>query len=154
MAAKKKSDDADFVARIARAARGSLAAPQAELAEAFARLYYAGADLTELAERDVNDLMGAALAHVNFGRRFAGGAARVRVFNPKLEEHGWQSTHTAVQIVSGDMPFLVDSTTMAINRLGLALHLVVHPVLRVMRDAKGMLQGVAAPAAAGDGRLE
>ncbi len=154
MAAKKKSDDADLVARIARAARGSLAAPQAELAEAFARLYYAGADLTELAERDVNDLMGAALAHVNFGRRFAGGAARVRVFNPKLEEHGWQSTHTAVQIVSGDMPFLVDSTTMAINRLGLALHLVVHPVLRVMRDAKGMLQGVAAPAAAGDGRLE
>jgi glutamate dehydrogenase len=149
-----KVEAADLVTHVAQAARGSLAAPQADLAERFARIYYGDADPQELAERDPGDLVGAAAAHLDFGRRHGGGAAKVRVFNPRLEEHGWQSTHTAVQIVSDDMPFLVDSATMEINRQGLTLHLVIHPVLRVARDARGKLQNVAPPAAPAEGRLE
>ena len=42
-------------------------------------------------------------------RTRAPGAAKVRVYNPEFEQHGWQSTHTAVEIVTDDMPFLVDS---------------------------------------------
>ena len=144
----------DLVTRVAQAARGSLAAPQADLAERFARIYYGGADPQELAERDLNDLVGAAAAHLDFGRRHAGGAAKVHVFNPSLEEHGWQSTHTVVQIVSADMPFLVDSATMEINRQGLVLHLVIHPVLRIGRDAKGKLLDAAPAAPSGEGCLE
>jgi glutamate dehydrogenase len=149
-----KPAQTDLVARVAQAARGSLAAPQAELAERFARIYYGEANPEELAERDPGDLVGAAAAHLDFGRRHDGVAAKVHVFNPRLEEHGWQSTHTVVQIVGGDMPFLVDSATMEINRQGLALHLVIHPVLRVVRDARGGLQSVAPAAAEGAGRLE
>ena len=52
----------------------------------------------------------------------------MRVFNPTIEEHGWQSTHTIVEIVNDDMPFLVDSVTMEVNRHGLTLHLIVHPI--------------------------
>ncbi|MDH3320916.1 MAG: NAD-glutamate dehydrogenase, partial [Betaproteobacteria bacterium] len=154
MGARKKGDDADLVTRVARAARGSLAPARADLAERFARLYYTGADARELAERDPKDLVGAAAAHLELGRRFDGGAAKVHVFNPRLEEHGWQSTHTVVQVVGADMPFLVDSTTVEVNRLGLTLHLVLHPVLRAVRDAQGRLQEVAPPAAGADGRLE
>jgi glutamate dehydrogenase len=139
---------------VAQAARGSLPTPQADLAERFARVYYDGADPQELAERDLNDLVGAAAAHLDFGRRHAGGAAKVHVYNPRLEENGWQSTHTVVQIVSDDMPFLVDSATMEINRQGLTLHLVIHPVLRMVRDAKGKLQNIVPPAVTGEGRLE
>jgi glutamate dehydrogenase len=149
-----RDDGADVVARVARTARGSLAAAHADLAERFARLYYAGADLQELAERDPKDLAGTAAAHLELGRRYAGGVARVRVFNPRLEEHGWQGTHTVVQIVSADMPFLVDSTTVEVNRQGLTLHLVMHPVLRVTRDAQERLKDVAPAAASGEGRLE
>jgi glutamate dehydrogenase len=36
----------------------------------------------------------------------------VRAFNPSPEEHGFQSTHTIVEIVNDDLPFLVDSVTM------------------------------------------
>ncbi len=149
-----QEDSADIVARVARGARGSLSAAHADLAERFVRQYYAGADLQELAARDPRDLAGAAAAHLEFGRQYDGGAARLRVFNPRLEEHGWQSTHTVVQIVGADMPFLVDSTTVEVNRLGLTLHLVLHPVLHVTRDAQGRLQDVAPPAARGEGRLE
>ena len=63
--------------------------------------------------------------------------AKLRVFNPELERDGWTSSHSAVAIVNDDMPFLVDSITMEINRQGLSVHLIVHPVLVVQRDAGG-----------------
>ena len=52
-------------------------------------------------------------------------------FNPTIEEHGWQSTHTIIEIVNDDMPFLVDSVTMEVNRHGLTLHLIIHPIVAV-----------------------
>jgi glutamate dehydrogenase len=38
-----------------------------------------------------------------------------------------------IEIVNDDMPFLVDSVSMEINRHGLALHLIIHPTVRVTR---------------------
>ena len=62
------------------------------------------------------------------------GTANVQVFNPDLVANGWQSAHTVVQIVTDDMPFLVDSVRMAMTAMGLGIHLVIHPMLRVVRD--------------------
>ena len=45
----------------------------------------------------------------------------------------------SVEIVCDDMPFLVDSVTMELNRLGMTVHLIVHPVICVRRDRKGRL---------------
>ncbi|HJS77977.1 MAG TPA: hypothetical protein VJ778_11235, partial [Burkholderiales bacterium] len=104
-----------------------------DLTEEFTRLYYAEVDPEELAARVDADLRGAAAAHLAFGRSFSGGTAKVRVYNPVRETHGWSSTHTVVEIVNDDMPFLVDSVAMEVNRQGLMLHLLVHPVLRVVR---------------------
>src|SRR5438309_10062059 len=124
-----------------------------DLAEKFAQLYYAEVDPEELAAREPRDLQGAAAAQLAFARRFPGGT-KVRAYNPLREQHGWQSTHTVVEIVNDDMPFLVDSVTMEVNRQGLTLHLVVHPVLRVTRDASGELVEVSAPGDSTAGRLE
>src|SRR5262252_299725 len=114
--------------RIAPEARGPL--------EAFVRAYFREVDPEDLAEREPDDLYGAALSHWNFARHRAPGNARVRVFNPNVPEHGWESTHTIVEIVNDDMPFLVDSVTMDVNRHGLTLHLTIHPILRVNRAAQ------------------
>src|SRR5262249_51453576 len=120
---------------------GSLAMEtKTKLAEKFAQLYFAEVDPEELAARDPADLQGAAAAHRAFGRSFSGGEAKLRASNPVRGEHGWASTHTVIEIVSDDMPFLVDTVTMEANRQGLTLHLLVHPVLRVLRDAKGELR--------------
>src|SRR2546428_8244887 len=125
-----------------------------DLAEKFARLYYAEVDPEELAAREPRDLQGAAAAHLALGRRFAGGGTKVRAYNPVREQHGWHSTHTVVEIVNDDMPFLVDSVTMEVNRQGLTVHLLIHPVLRVTRDGAGELAEGTAPAASAEGRLE
>jgi glutamate dehydrogenase len=147
-------DEADLIERPARLARGRLPREQADLAEAFVRLYYAGVDPEELAARAPEDLAGAAASHLAFGRRYAGGAPKVRVYNPRSEEHGWQCGHTVVEIVNDDMPFLVDSVAMEANRQGLTVHLVIHPVLRATRDAQGALVAAAAPGAGAGGRHE
>ena len=128
--------------------------PKTNLAVKFAQLYYAEVDPDELAARDPADLQGAAAAHLAFARGFKGGEAKLRAYNPTRQQHGWTSTHTVIEIVNDDMPFLVDTVTMEVNRQGLTLHLLVHPVLRLVRDAKGELRDVAAPAESTDGRLE
>lgn len=91
---------------------------------------------------DPEDLYGAALALFNLGRSRVPGKLLVRAYNPVYEEHGWQSTHTIIEVVSDDMPFMVDSANMELLRRGLTVHLVVHPVLTVRRTAKGELRQI------------
>jgi glutamate dehydrogenase len=125
-----------------------------DLTEEFARLYYAEADPEDLAQRAPADLAGAAAAHLLFGKAFPGGKATVRAYNPVRERDGWASPHTVVEIVNDDMPFLVDSMAMEVHRQGLTLHLLVHPVLRVARDARGEIVSIAKPRESSEGRLE
>ena len=133
--------------------RARLAVPQRAFLERFVAGYYAQVDPEDLAERSIDDLYGAALSHWQFARRRPPGSACVRAFNPSVEEHGWQSTHTVLEIVNDDMPFLVDSVTMELNRQGLTLHLIVHPILAVRRAADGALAEVE-PQDAGASRRE
>src|SRR5262249_42889035 len=123
--------------------KSRLAPPQRELVAAFTERYFRDVEPEDLAEREPADLYGAAVSHWNFARKRDAGQAKVRVFNPTLEEHGWQSTHTIIEIVNDDMPFLVDSVTMEVNRHGLTLHLIIHPILSVERTTDGTLIGVA-----------
>ena len=128
--------------------RTKVAAEQRATIEAFVQRYFGQVDTEDLVERQPADLYGAALSHWNFARKREPGHARVRVFNPTLEEHGWQSTHTVIEIVNDDMPFLVDSVAMEVNRHGLTLHLIIHPLVAVKRDGDGTLQGLAEETAA------
>src|SRR5690242_5222992 len=111
-------------------------------AETFIRQYYGQVDLEDLAERSISNLCGAALTHLNFIREFKSGTPKLRVYNPQSEKDGWQSTHTAIEIVNDSMPFLVDSVTMEVNRQGLTLHLIIHPVIKTKRDANGHLHEI------------
>jgi glutamate dehydrogenase len=119
--------------------REQLGKDEAELAEAFARQLYRWVAPEDVAERDPLDLYGLALGHFNFARERPPGTPKVRAYNPRFEEHGWQSTHTAVEIVTDDMPFLIDSVSMELNRVGCGVHLIIHPVLAVRRDSEGRL---------------
>ncbi len=113
---------------------------RAEDVERFARQYYRWAAPEDVGERAPLDLYGAALAHIALARRRQPGTTKVRAYNPDFDQDGWQSTHTAIQVVSDDMPFLVDSISMELSRLGAGLHLLIHPVVRVIRGdaSRGM----------------
>ena len=65
-----------------------------------------------------------------------------------MQSDGFECPHTLVLAVTDDMPFLVDSLGMAFGRAGLAVHLIVHPVLQVRRDRRGRLLDIGANGAA------
>src|ERR687891_93332 len=67
--------------------------------EEFVRQYYAWTPLEDLTDRSPIDVYGAAVSHWSFARQRTPGSAKIRVYNPLFDEHGWQSTHTVVEIV-------------------------------------------------------
>ena len=113
-----------------------------QLVESLAHEYFRQLDPQDLAERTPEDLLGALLSHLQLGEVREAGRAKVRIFSPTRGEDGWWSRHSVIQVVNDDMPFLVDSTTLEINRQGLTLHLIVHPIFAVERDAGGRLTSV------------
>jgi glutamate dehydrogenase len=140
----------ELIERLVSEAAGPLPKDQARQLETFLRQYYLWVSPEDLDKQSLLDLRGAALAHWQLGRERTTGTSKVRVYNPQFEKHGWQSTHTIIEIVTDDMPFLVDSVSMALNRRGLTIHLTIHPVLHVHRDTEGILLEVLPPGAKDD----
>ncbi len=99
--------------------------------------------------RSPRDLCGAALSLWRFAERRRQGQAKIRVHNPDPLADGWSSPHTIVEIANDDMPFLVDSVSLAINGTGRVVHLVIHPIMTVARDPQGRLLEVRDLQAAG-----
>jgi glutamate dehydrogenase len=143
MSTRDKGRKAQIVEKIAGLAASRLKGEAATTAGAYLRRFYANVAIEDLAERSVEDLYGAAMALWQFARTRPAGKAQVHVYTPRQAEHGWSSRHSVVEIVNDDMPFLVDSVTAEINRRDFTVYLVVHPVVRVQRDAKGGLKGMA-----------
>src|SRR5436305_15320278 len=125
--------------------REQLPADDAELAEAFVRQYYRWVSPEDLEERTATDLFGAALAHFELAKQRKPNEPSVRVYNPTAQNDGWVSTHTVVEIVTDDMPFLVDSVTMELNRRRFGVLMIIHPVLLTKRDRQGNLAEVLEP---------
>ena len=128
----------DVIDKVVTHAREQLRADDKGM-ESFLRQYYSWVAPEDLLDRSVIDLCGAALAHYELARHRLPGNPTVRVYTPNFEEDGWQSPHTAVAVVTDDMPFLVDSVTMELNRRGMRVHLALHPVITVRRADDGRM---------------
>ncbi|MEX0959366.1 MAG: NAD-glutamate dehydrogenase domain-containing protein [Burkholderiales bacterium] len=140
----------DLVESVIALARERVPGKQAAQAEEFVRQFFRRIDPDDLRTREPADLCGAALSLLELVRgRRADEEAAVRVFNPRADQDGWQCPHTVVEVSHPDMPFLVDSVRMELNAQGFITHLIVHPVIRVRRDAAGNLLEVL-PRAAGE----
>ena len=108
----------------------------------FALQYYAAIALEDLHERSIEDLYGAMLALWRLAHQRRQGQVLIQVYNPDFEQQGWQSTHSVVEIITDDLPFLVDSLNILFVRLELNTHLVLHPVIQVKRDGEGCIREV------------
>ncbi|WP_250462633.1 NAD-glutamate dehydrogenase [Microbulbifer litoralis] len=96
--------------------------------------------LEDLVGRRLADVYGCIYTWWDFIQQRSGDSPRVRVFNPRLEDDGWECSHTVVGILQRDMPFLVDSARMEINRRDTVIHSIKSTVMQVQRDRRGKLQ--------------
>ncbi|MGW3247582.1 NAD-glutamate dehydrogenase [Streptomyces sp. NPDC001070] len=145
MQTKLDEAKAELLARAARVAENSPAGGQPgqglekEALGAFLQRYYLHSAPEDLLDRDPVDVFGAAASHHRLAEVRPQGTANVRVHTPTVEENGWTCSHTVVEVVTDDMPFLVDSVTNELSRQDRAIHVVVHPQMLVRRDVTGKL---------------
>src|SRR5262245_5921863 len=109
MTSRAQDRKSELVELLVQQVESRLPEAEAPVVEAFLRRYWRDVALSDLAEREPLDLYGNTLAHFRFGQQRRSGEAKVRAYNPDIEQHGWRSTHTIVEVVTDDMPFLVDS---------------------------------------------
>jgi glutamate dehydrogenase len=117
-------------------------------ARAFANAFYRRMTAEEMPLHGADSWAALAMDLLDFARKRKPRSANVRLFNPSLKTHGWESPHTVLQIVNDDMPFLVDSVTMALAEQGIGVHVLGHPVIQISRDKAGRLLAV------GEGEIE
>ncbi|MEV6733809.1 MULTISPECIES: NAD-glutamate dehydrogenase [unclassified Streptomyces] len=151
MQTKLDEAKAELLARAARVAEHSPAGgllptgseqgerPDRDTTLAYLQRYYLHTAPEDLLDRDPVDVFGAALSHYRLAENRPQGTANVRVHTPTVEENGWTSSHSVVEVVTDDMPFLVDSVTNELSRQSRGIHVVIHPQVVVRRDLTGKL---------------
>ncbi|MFY1624656.1 NAD-glutamate dehydrogenase [Micromonospora sp. WMMD735] len=93
----------------------------------------------ELIGFTAEEMLDAARAHRDLAQQRVPGELKLRILPPDADQH-----HTVVEIVTDDMPFLVDSVTALLNAHHLDVHLLVHPLVVVRREPLGRLTEVSA----------
>ncbi len=106
------------------------------------RLYYRHIPAEEILGDDPVDLVGAVRSHLHLAKDRMPGRPAVRLLNPTGPEDGWTREATVVQVVTDDMPYLVDSVAAEFARDGVQVQRIVHPIVVVSRDLTGELQAV------------
>ncbi len=147
MSDTRDSTKASLLAQLVEQFKQKLTGVTADALSRFVHEYYQVSPLEELTERRMDNLYGATLSYWNFLQRYDGEGPKVRVFNPDFEQHGWHSTHTVIELLSEDMPFLVDSVRMELNRQSLSIHAIHNAVIPVERDSSGQLLRLLEPGA-------
>ncbi|MFS8099475.1 NAD-glutamate dehydrogenase [Lentzea alba] len=109
------------------------AANAPELADLI-RLFYRHVPAEEVNDDDPVDLVGAVRSNYQLAESRVPGRAAVRILNPTRSQDGWQCPVTVVQVVTDDMPYLVDSVASELTRGGVQVQRVVHPIVVVRRD--------------------
>ncbi|MFE7274021.1 NAD-glutamate dehydrogenase [Streptomyces sp. NPDC057623] len=119
--------------------KSSPGTPDHDTVLSFLQRYYLHTAPEDLSDRDPVDIFGAAFSHYRLAENRPQGTANVRVHTPTVEENGWTCSHSVVEVVTDDMPFLVDSVTNELTRQGRGIHVVIHPQVFVRRDVTGKL---------------
>jgi glutamate dehydrogenase len=137
--------------RIGKELNRQLPAPRRDLGRHYLAQCFRRVPVDELERQDPATWAAMVAGQLGFLERRPRGEMLLRVWNPVLDADGWESPHTIIELVNDDRPFLVDSAALTVTEMGLGIHLIIHPVVRVERDRKGVLQSVLDKSDAGGG---
>src|SRR5499427_4858506 len=110
----------------------------------FLSAYYQHMPVEELLAAGPGRMAGVATEHARMAAKRPQGRALVQVSEGGMCS-ALEAQRGSVNIVTDDMPFLVDSITMELSRHGLDSFHIIHPQLLVRRDVTGTLWEVVGP---------
>ncbi|PSL16291.1 glutamate dehydrogenase (NAD) [Marinobacterium halophilum] len=140
MNAGLKTDIHQALSPLAEHIASTFSAAEAEAIEHFAQYFFQVASADDLSQKSTERLLGPLLSSWEFVQQYDRSAPKVRLFNPDLEQHGWHSSHTVIQLLFPDMPFLVDSVRMALNHEQIGIHSIFNSVLPSRRSGQQLEQ--------------
>lgn len=117
---------------------------QAGLVSEFARYFCTNVTSGDVEFRTANDLYSPIVSLWRITQETIS-ENRLKVYSPELENDGWHSPHTVIELVHEDMPFLVDSIRMELNRMGIVVHMHIHLPMVLNRDKAGKISKIQRP---------
>ncbi|MEE4108788.1 MAG: NAD-glutamate dehydrogenase, partial [Halieaceae bacterium] len=137
---------ADIAALIDRRADAAHRADLHRLASSFFTRFSS----EDMRSRSAENLYGLLYGLLRFLQDWSGDAVKLRLFNPQVGSHGWESKATVITILCRDMPFCTASVRGEINRRDIGIHCLASCNLRTHRDDRGCLQELLEDSAGGD----
>ena len=131
------SSKTQFLESIKVAINEKLPAAEAKDLIIFANEFFLSTFVGEFEGRRISDILGLLVSARKFIQHYDGQSAKVAVFDPNLEEHGWQSSHTTLMIMQKNMPFIVDSVRMTLASREVKTHTIQYASFDIDRDKKG-----------------
>lgn len=122
---------------LAELKNGGMSAPQLHQAEVFCQQFFARVADSDADMHTIAQWAGVVGGLLEFMQQRQKGRASVRVVNA-ADAHAGRSQ---LEIVTDDMPFLVDTVSMIVSA-AMQIHAVIHPVVKATRDAAGKLQAL------------
>lgn len=146
----------DVLKKIVTLAKQKIAEEQRSLFTVFIQQYYEHTDLETLKSRSIENLAAAVVAHWKLAYRRLPDQDKIHVYNPSVEKENWKTKNTVVQLITGDKPFLVDSTRMEINRQGFTVFFTINiGDIKLRRNSQGeVVEILASDATLPDGQVE
>ena len=124
-------------------AKKELSKSEAALFTVFTRLYYSQAHLDDFEDQTPENLYGMVKSHWELLKHRQSNGLKIRVFNPDKNHDNWDSQHTVIQVITDDMPFIVDSMRMELNRMGMTIHLMIYMGgMKIERDEQGKVVNI------------
>src|SRR5437879_13243155 len=112
MAVKTEDLESELIEAVCGLVSERLPEAEVPMAQAFGRQFYHWVPAADLDGRGEDDLYRAAITQWELLQTRQSTEIKVRVYNPDEGRNRVRSPHTFIQIVSDDMPFIVDSVNM------------------------------------------
>ncbi|WP_230660050.1 NAD-glutamate dehydrogenase [Psychrobacter sp. I-STPA10] len=112
------------------------------LLEQFSHVYYHNLTKQDMQRLSDEDLAGMALHHLRLLQRYDGKAPLISIFNPTPETHHFHTSHSVIQMVAYDRPFLVDTLLLSLEAQQIDVHRLFHTIVQVVRDDNGDVTAV------------
>ena len=140
MRAETARNRKNIIDAVIKTAKKHFAAAQLPLLTTFIEQFFSNVPLEDLDTRSTETLYGMVITNWNVIYQRQAEECKLRVFNPSEKEDGWHSQYTVIQVNQMDMPFLVDSIRMELNRLGYSTNLIIQlGGMQVRRNKKGQI---------------
>lgn len=110
--------------------------PDLPLFRRFVQIFWMQLNLDDWQWREVSDIVGCCYS-LWLALRNASQTTYVKTFNPTLEEDGWLCNGSVIIVRQRDMPFLVDSIRLELNRRAMSLHAIKSTLIDVARNGEG-----------------